>query len=84
MNWKVRFHNLSWWLTTVPTVVGAVYLILAAFDIIPPVAENDLVTAIVSVLTVIFSIISGSNDPTTTGLTDSAKAKEYDVPNPEK
>ena len=84
MNWKVRLKNPVWWATTVPTLVGALYLILATMDIAPAVTQNELVTAIVSVATVVCGLIGANNDPTTSGLTDSARAMTYEKPNEDK
>lgn len=84
MNWKVRLKNPVWWATNTPVLIGAVYMVLKILGLVPVLTENEVVTAIVSVATVVCGLIGANNDPTTSGLTDSARAMTYEKPNEDK
>lgn len=87
INWKVRFHNPTFWIQ----ICVAVFVpILAYFGL----NWNDMTTwtAIgsllwkavqnpVVVLSVVVSVYNAIVDPTTKGIGDSARAMTYDKPN---
>lgn len=80
INWKVRLKNPTFWITAVPAVVSFIYMMLGLFDVVPSVSESEvvnIVTTIVNALCVLGILV----DPTTTGITDSTRALEYDRPN---
>ena len=82
INWKVRIKNPVFWVTVIPSIVSAVYLVLAAFSVTPSVTENAIVDgllALVGALTTIGVLV----DPTTQGLSDSAQAMTYNKPKSE-
>lgn len=83
INWKLRFQNKVTLTALIAAIVSLGYKILAVFHVVPPVAENDLVEIlwIVVDILVIFGVV---NDPTTSGLSDSLRAKSYKKPNNEK
>lgn len=80
INWKVRLKNPTFWLTAAPAAASFVYMILGLFDIVPGVSESEVVNIITTVVNGL-AILGILVDPTTTGVTDSTRALEYDKPN---
>lgn len=82
INWNVRLKNKNFWLTLVP----ALALLLQAFaDIFGLKLEFgqtiDKVLVFINVLFAFLVLVGVVNDPTTTGLSDSTRALEYEEPN---
>ena len=79
INWKVRFKNKVWLTSFISLIIGFIYNILRAFDIIPKITENTAMEIAGQVLTFLgmFGVIA---DPTTAGLYDSQRALNYDEP----
>ncbi|HEL1585432.1 TPA: phage holin [Streptococcus suis] len=71
INWSIRLHNHTFWLTLVPLLVLLSQQL--GFNWVPKDWETTFGT-IMSILTVVGVI----NDPTTTGLSDSERAMGYD------
>lgn len=83
INWKLRFKNKTTLIAIILGVIQIVYMILDLFHIIPPFDQESLVKiamAVVDVLVLIGVIV----DPTTDGITDSARAMTYTEPNNDK
>lgn len=79
INWKVRLRNPAWVTSLLAMIVSTVYQLLAMFEIAPALTEDALMQAIaaaVQLLTLMGVLI----DPTTKGLSDSARALEYERP----
>lgn len=79
INLKVRLRNPVFWATIIPALLAFIYSVLGAFDVVPAVAESEVVniiTAIISALTTIGVL----NDPTTAGISDSEQAMTYAKP----
>lgn len=79
INLKVRLRNPVFWATIIPALLAFVYSVLGAFEIVPAVAESEIVsiiTAIISALTTLGVL----NDPTTAGISDSEQAMTYEKP----
>jgi phi LC3 family holin len=72
INWKLRFKNK----VTLIALIGAIFLMLQQFGLDIPKNIQDGVNTFVYVL-VLMGVV---NDPTTTGLTDSKQALEYEKP----
>ena len=72
INWKLRFKNK----VTLSALIGAIFLMLQQFGLDIPKNIQDGVNTFVYVL-VLMGVV---NDPTTTGLTDSKQALEYENP----
>ena len=72
INWKLRFKNK----VTLIALIGAIFLMLQQFGLDIPKNIQDGVNTFVYVL-VLMGVV---NDPTTTGLTDSKQAIEYEKP----
>lgn len=79
INLKVRLRNPVFWATIIPALLAFIYSVLGAFDVVPAIAESEIVniiTAIISALTTIGVL----NDPTTAGISDSEQAMTYEKP----
>ena len=72
INWKLRFKNK----VTLIALIGAIFLMLQQFGLDIPKNIQDGVNTFVYIL-VLMGVV---NDPTTTGLTDSKQALEYEKP----
>ncbi len=86
MNWKVRIKNPVFWVQIVLAVFTPIlaYAGLTAEDMTTWGALGDLIVGAVSnpyVLgLVVVSVWNAVNDPTTSGVTDSQQALEYNEP----
>ncbi len=83
INWKIRFQNRAFVLTFATAVVAFVYQMLGIFGVVSSVSEDSVTNAIllfVNVLTTMGII----TDPTTSGVTDSTKVLQSDVPDAKK
>lgn len=79
MNWKLRFKNKATLIAIVAAAVAFVYQILGILHIVPPVTEEQ----VMQVLGIIINILVGLGilvDPTTAGISDSARAMTYSEP----
>lgn len=72
INWKLRFKNK----VTLIALIGAFFLMFQQFGLDIPKNIQDGVNTFVYIL-VLMGVV---NDPTTTGLTDSKQALEYENP----
>lgn len=79
MNWKVRFRNKTWLTMFCSLVVGFVFNVLKAFDIVPAVTQNLVMEIIGNVLTFL-GLVGVIVDPTTAGISDSDRAMSYEEP----
>lgn len=90
INWKIRVKNVSFWVSVALAVFTPIlaYMGLTAQDITTWSAlGNMLLNAIKNpyiLLMVAVSVYNAVVDPTSTGVTDSAKALGYSEPNSEK
>jgi phi LC3 family holin len=81
INWTVRAKNRNFWLTLIPAVLLLVQVVAAPLGY-----EWDLaglgqqLTAIVNALFAVLSILGVVTDPTTEGVSDSARAMTYTEP----
>lgn len=87
MNWKIRIKNPSFWVSVVIAIVTPVlaYFGLTAQDMTSWSAILDVIVQAVSnpyvLLMAAVSVYNAVVDPTTTGVTDSSRALQYDTPN---
>lgn len=79
INWKVRFKNPTWLTMFIGLIVGFVYNMLKMFDIVPPIAETQIMDVVSNVLTFL-GLIGVLVDPTTQGIGDSQRALNYQEP----
>lgn len=90
INWKIRVKNFSFWVSVALAVFTPIlaYMGLTAQDLTTWSAlGNMLLSAIKNpyiILMVVVSVYNAIVDPTSTGITDSAKALGYSEPNSEK
>lgn len=89
INWKVRLHNPAWWLGMFGIVMSPVlaYLGLAYSDLTTWSSLADVFVKFISnpyligtVVVAVLGAIGVTVDPTTKGLSDSARAMTYDKP----
>jgi len=81
INWKVRARNANFWLALVPAVLLLVQVCAAPFGYDWDFALlNQQLTAIVNALFAVLSILGVVADPTTEGVSDSARALTYEEP----
>lgn len=81
INWKIRQLNPNFWLAVVPAVLLLAQLILDLFGIEWDWGElGNKLKAIINAVFALLSILGVVNDPTTTGLGDSERAKGYVKP----
>lgn len=80
INWKLRFQNKATLTAIVVSIISLVYQVLGLFDIVPSISENELIniSGMVINLLVLLGIVV---DPTTSGVEDSNRAMNYEVPN---
>ena len=76
MNWKVRLRNPVFW---VQIVVSAFAAVLATWESVGALLCNAVRNPYCLFL-VLSSVWNAVNDPTTTGLTDSERARQYTIP----
>ena len=80
MNLKLRLQNKSTLVALVAAIVALVYQVLGMAGIVPKVGEDE-VTGLFGLLINILVMLGIVVDPTTQGIGDSDRAKQYDMPN---
>ncbi len=83
INWKLRIQNKITLIAIICQILSLIYVILGMIGIVPSITQDDVKNVIFMVvdLLVMLGIVV---DPTTTGITDSARAMSYESPNPDK
>ena len=87
INWRIRIKNPAFWVSIAIAIVTPIlaYFGLTAQDMTSWGAIWDVVVQAVSnpyvILTVAVSVYNAVIDPTSTGVTDSSRALQYDEPN---
>lgn len=87
INWKIRFKNPMFWVQVIISIFTPIlaYMGLTVQDLTSwgtiLNALNLAVTNPYVLVLVLISLYNAVIDPTTTGITDSAKALTYDEPN---
>lgn len=81
INWTVRIKNVNFWLTIVPAILVLIQAVAAVFGFTLDLGDlgNKLLAVIESAFMVL-GILGIVNDPTTSGLNDSERAMNYDMP----
>jgi phi LC3 family holin len=87
INWKVRFKNRSWVMAFVAQLMIVAQMLLGGLNALG-ITDFQLSDAIqqsiltfVNALFILLSMIGLIQDPTTKGMSDSARAKTYKEPN---
>lgn len=82
INWTVRLKNKNFWLALVPALALLFQAFADIFGIKLEFSQTvDKILVFVNVLFAVFVLVGVVNDPTTTGLSDSTRALEYEEPN---
>ena len=79
INWKVRLRNKPWLAGVVGLIVTFAYDIMAAFEVVPAIDENHVMSLIMTLMTLLVGL-GVLVDPTTPGASDSDRAMLYDEP----
>ena len=82
INWAIRWKNKAFWVALIPAVILLIQAVAAVFGLTLDFADlNSKLLAVVEALFVVLAILGIVNDPTTVGLSDSARALRYTEPN---
>lgn len=81
INWKVRIKNKAFWLTVIPAALLLVQVVAALFGFTLDIGElGNRLIAVVNAVFTLLTILGIVNDPTTKGVSDSARAMTYEKP----
>lgn len=81
INWKVRIKNKNFWLALVPAVLLLIQTVLVPFGYKWDFGVlGQQLTAVINAVFAVLSILGVVTDPTTAGISDSAKALTYETP----
>ena len=83
INWKLRFQNKTTLTAIILALVTLVYQVLGLFGVAPKISEDELTTVIGMVINLL-CLLGIVVDPTTDGVSDSARALTYDTPRADK
>ena len=83
INWKLRFQNKTTLTAIILALVAQVYQVLGLFDVVPKISQDELTTVIGMVINLL-CLLGIVVDPTTDGVSDSARALTYDTPRADK
>ena len=82
INWSVRIKNKNFWLAIVPALALLFQAFADIFGIKLEFGQTiDKVLVFINVLFAFLVLVGIVNDPTTSGLSDSTRALDYDEPN---
>ena len=79
INWTLRLQNKATLAAFAATVLAFAYQLCGIFGIVPPVSQDSLLQLVGIVLNIL-AALGVVTDPTTSGLSDSARALGYDEP----
>ena len=81
INWKVRVRKIKLWLSLIPAALLLAQVVAAVFGLNLDLGElGNRLLAVVNALFAVLAILGVVNDPTTAGVSDSARALTYDKP----
>ena len=83
INWKLRFQNKTTLTAIILALVALVYQVLGLFGVVPKISQDELTTVIGMVINLL-CLLGIVVDPTTNGVSDSARALTYDTPRVDK
>lgn len=83
INWKLRFQNKTTLTAIILALVALVYQVLGVFGVVPKISQDELTTVIGMVINLL-CLLGIVVDPTTDGVSDSARALTYDTPRADK
>lgn len=79
INWSLRFQNKVTLTALILQVIAIVYAILGMFNVVPAIGE-DVITNIAYMIIELLVLLGVVVDPTTKGVQDSDRAKQYTNP----
>ena len=79
INWKIRFKNAPWIIGFVGAIVAFIYQMLGMFEIVPAISQDEVIQIVGLVVNLLIAL-GVLVDPTTKGVTDSARAMTYKSP----
>lgn len=79
INWTLRLQNKATLAALAATVLAFAYQLCGIFGIVPPVSQDSILQLVGIVLNILVAL-GVVTDPTTSGLSDSARALGYDEP----
>ena len=79
INWKLRLQNKATLTTIVLAIVAFAYQMLGLFGVVPSISQDTIVNLVGLIINLLvgFGIVV---DPTTSGISDSTQALEYEAP----
>ena len=81
INWKVRVKNKTFWAALIPAVLVLAQVILALFGLTFDITDlQEKLLAVVNAAFVLLAVLGIVADPTTKGVSDSARALTYSCP----
>lgn len=81
INWTVRLKNKTFWLSLIPAVLLLTQVVAAVFGINLDMGDlGNKLLAVVNAVFAVLVILGVVNDPTTSGMSDSAQAMNYTKP----
>lgn len=83
INWKLRFQNKTTLTAIILALVALVYQVLGVFGVVPKISQDELTTVIGMVINLL-CLLGIVVDPTTDGVSDSARALTYGTPRADK
>ena len=83
INWKLRFQNKTTLTAIILALVALVYQVLGLCGVVPKISQGELTTVIGMVINLL-CLLGIVVDPTTDGVSDSARALTYDAPRADK
>ena len=85
INWKVRIKNKNFWLALIPAILLLIQVVGAVFGWTLDLGDlESKLLAVVNAVFVLLAILGIVTDPTTEGVSDSARALSYTEPHSDK
>lgn len=79
INWRVRLRNKTFLVTFIPKVIAFAYVILGLAGVLPSLTKDTSVDVALAAIDLL-AMLGIVSDPTTTGISDSNQALNYDKP----
>ena len=81
INWKVRVKSKAFWVAIIPAVLLLVQVVAAVFGYVLDLGDlGNRLLAVVNAVFAVLAILGVVVDPTTEGVSDSARALTYTRP----